>query len=88
MPDDEIKAALAQLTARLDAVLTGRVDEHNIFHPGVLPTQHDHARRIAVLEDAQEDAERQRLSWRHAIGLLLAGGGLNAALGYVRDHMK
>ena len=88
MPEDEIKTALAALTARLDVILNGTTDAHNIYHPGVLPTQADHGKRIGILEAASDQAESQRLSWRHAFGLLLAGGGLNAVVNYLRDHVK
>lgn len=88
MPEDEIKAALAALTARLDVILNGCTDAHNVYHPGVLPTQASHERRLCDLEETFNEAERQRLNWRHAAGLLFVGGGLNAFAKYILDHVK
>lgn len=80
----EIKALIAALNARIDTVLTGRVDDSNHYHPGLLQVQADQGRRIAELEGNRAQA----LTWKTTLSLSAIGAVVAQALSWLKDHVK
>jgi hypothetical protein len=87
---EQVRDEVRRLSLKMDKVLRAlskdALDPN--APPGVIQVQEDHEERITALEDRHQ----QRMTWKNALGLTLAGGIITKVLDWLataaQPHIK